>query len=218
MASVYSASVRLLLRSDVGRRDLENAVFFLATGHHVRFAGIWKALAKPGPYDNERLGFNTIRWLDASNAMRLCTRTNWLYGAYERHWIDQCVKRGYRARILGSTQPLTPQALAGCGVLIYKQWDHVPESEFHLIETFVRNGGGLVFSGPGWSWLAYYKNLTLDDFPQNKLGLHFGVRFEDGEVADPTNNSGNPGCPIIHRFYPATPFPIDLTAEKGNKG
>jgi len=54
--------------------------------------------------------------------------------------------------------------------------------------------------GLGWSWEPYNPGKTLDDYPMNKIGEVFGIRWIDGYISDPTNNYN--GQPVFHTFYP----------------
>lgn len=83
-------------------------------------------------------------------------------------------------------------ALEGTGILVVgNAWgDYLPE-EVDSIEKFVRNGGGLLMVGLGWSWHDYSAKEThqckgknaqqdikdLKTYPMNVIGKKFGIEW-----------------------------------------
>jgi hypothetical protein len=155
----------------------------------------------PSTFDNERFGDNAIRWLDNRSTKTICLRqTRWSPGV-ESGLVDRLVfRQGYRKRVVPQGSPLTIASLTGCGVLIYvAQWDKTSPTETDAVESFVRQGGGLYCEGTGWSFQQYI-DMNLDHFPMNELGSRFGVRFDGGNVEDPTRRGGAPWEPVIKSF------------------
>lgn len=177
----------------------------IATAH----AYLYKA-DKPPFYDNERLGHNAIAWLDSRDTKRICVRRTASRSA-ETRLVDVLVKTGrYEKKVVEIGQALTVRSLSGCGVLIYElQAEQVPEEEYELIEKFVETGHGLYLWGLGWAWLTYQKK-PLDEYPMNKLGKRFGIRFEDGVLGDANNHNTKDGGLVFHHFYQGSP----VTSEK----
>jgi len=88
--------------------------------------------------------------------------------------------------------PLTDAALADAGVLIVgNAWGDFGEAEKDAIERFVREGGGMLLAGLGWSWAEYAADPQLACaggpartspgdiavYPMNELGARFGVEW-----------------------------------------
>jgi hypothetical protein len=85
-------------------------------------------------------------------------------------------------------------------VLIGNAWGDFSQQEIDALKSFVSSGGGLLLMGLGWSWEPYNPGKTLDDYPMNKIGEVFGIRWIDGYISDPTNSYN--GQPVFHTFYP----------------
>jgi hypothetical protein len=101
---------------------------------------------------------------------------------------------GYQVR--GAPGRLDDQTLADAGVLIIgNAWEPLLPEEIAAIDRFVRNGGGVFLAGLGWSWISDANNprarcsgtppvpepVTLNTYPMNLLGAHFGVQWTDEE-------------------------------------
>ena len=65
-------------------------------------------------------------------------------------------------------------------------------------------GGGLWLTGLAWGYLQT-TNLPPASYGMNLIGRRFGIRFEYGQLNDPTNCAGGTGNPVFHAFYPASP-------------
>jgi hypothetical protein len=101
---------------------------------------------------------------------------------------------GYRVR--DAPGRIDDRTLGDVGVLIIgNAWFSFQPDEIKAIERFVANGGGVFLAGLGWSWVSDANNpeatcpnappvptpVTLDTYPMNVLGAHFGVRWIDEE-------------------------------------
>jgi hypothetical protein len=60
--------------------------------------------------------------------------------------------------------------------------------------TYVREGGGLLLGGLGWSWVGYSKK-PVEDYPANRLAAPFGFGF--------TRDTFEPGAGLRLRPPPA---------------
>lgn len=89
---------------------------------------------------------------------------------------------------------LNDQMLKDAGVLVIANaWTDLQPAEIAAVERFAQRGGGVFLAGLGWSWrqdannpnLACLGNptrpnpVTMADYPMNKLGASFGVRWTD---------------------------------------
>ena len=155
-----------------------------------------------GLFDNKRFGNNVVDWLDKSSTKRILVTTShreWYGGANFDSFKQELESRGYTVTKFSGA--ITTVSLSGIGVvLIGDAWGEITQQEIDLLRSFVSSGGGLFLMGLGWSWEPYNPGSTLDDFPMNKLGEHFGIRWISGYISDPTNNYNNQ--PVFHTFYP----------------
>lgn len=78
---------------------------------------------------------------------------------------------------------------AGAAVLIVSP-GRINAEEAKKIETFVRNGGGLLTGTPGWGWRQTHSMKSLDsDMPLNQILAQAGITFADGTVKRPANGT-----------------------------
>lgn len=104
---------------------------------------------------------------------------------------------GYNVR--DASGSLDDHALAGAGVLVIgNAWTAFQPAEVAAIDRFVRDGGGVLLAGLGWSWVSDANNpaatcpgappvpepVTLDTYPMNLLGAQFGVRWTEERSHD----------------------------------
>jgi hypothetical protein len=169
----------------------------LALGHEGFFVN--EALEL---YDNKKFGNNIVDWLDKPGKRKILVTTGhseWYGGGNFDNFKIELENRGYAVVRFSGT--LTASVLSDVGVvLIGNAWGTISQSEIDSLKDFVTNGGGILLEGLGWSWEPYNPGKTLDDYPMNKIGKIFGVRWISGYINDPTNNYN--GQPIFHTFYP----------------
>lgn len=155
-----------------------------------------------GLFDNEKFGNNVVDWLDKLNRREILATTGhreWYGGGNFDRFKSELEDRGYVVDRFSGT--LTESVLSDIGVvLVGTAWGAFLESEIDALKGFVSGGGGLLLTGLGWSWEPYNTGFTLDDYPMNKIGEIFGIRWIDGGISDPTNSYE--GQPIFHTFYP----------------
>jgi len=154
--------------------------------------------------DSKRLALNIVDWLDQRRTKRVLVTTGhqeWGGGDNFSSLQAALQEKGYS--FLRWDRPLFPGALADIGVVIVgTAWAPFTTEEIATLNAFVRDGGGLFLQGLGWSWPPAHPGLTLDDYPMNKLGADYGVRWIDRCVTDPTNQRYD--RPVFHCLYPNT--------------
>ena len=165
-------------------------------------------------FDNAKFTANVLKWLDVNKKGKILLTTGhgeWLNSGNTLTLKQIAIDSGFTFSI--TSDRLTDKLLENVGVIIIASaWKDFEDSEIESIENFVTNGGGLFILGLGWSWLGYHEGKTLDDFPMNKIGKMFGIKWIDGIVKDPTNNYK--GTPTFHIFHdPCFPYipPTDTT-------
>ncbi|MGH2568560.1 MAG: hypothetical protein ACRDGA_09490, partial [Bacteroidota bacterium] len=154
-------------------------------------------------YHNRIFGLNVMQWLDGQDRKRVLFaegHSEWVRSTIA--FVDTLRSRGYVVEATGSKIDLV--TLSQHGVLVVGDaWGDFTASELSAIDSFVEAGGGLLMMGLGWSWEPYNPGRTLDDYPMNKLGRYFNIRYIDGYISHPTNNQN--GSPIFNTFYPNLP-------------
>jgi len=153
-------------------------------------------------FDNKKFGLNIVKWLDKSGSRRVLVTTGhreWLGGENFESFKRELESLGYTVtRFSGQ---ISASELSGVGVvLIGNAWGDFTREEVEELQSFVYKGGGLLLMGLGWSWEPNNPGRTLDDYPMNKIGEVFGIRWIDGYITDPTNSYN--GQPVFHTFYP----------------
>jgi hypothetical protein len=151
-------------------------------------------------YDNGKFGNNIIDWLDEGTKKKMVLVTTghsewWVATDRYDKFFDNLEARGYQVSRFSGV--ITPSELSNVNVLLINSaWDEFSDSEIDAINNYVSNGGGLFVWGLGWSWVKY--KGPIDDYPMNKLGKQFGIRWIDGYIEDSDNNYQ--GQPIFHTF------------------
>ncbi|MBO3840674.1 MAG: hypothetical protein QXJ72_08125 [Thermoproteota archaeon] len=153
-------------------------------------------------FDNKKFGNNVVDWLDKLGRKKILVTTGhreWYGGDNFNSFKSELERRGYN--VIRFSGAISQSILSDVGVvLIGNAWGELSPSEINVLREFVEGGGGLFLMGLGWSWEPYNPGKTLDDYPMNKIGGLFGIRWIDGYISDPTNNYN--GQPIFHTFYP----------------
>lgn len=143
--------------------------------------------------DNLRFAENALRWAEPIDETEGCgSGTTIAY--WEGTYAGQDAIRTVRSLIdrLGWTfrvvRPSQFEADLQCASVLWYVSDWHPPSDFAarhvpLIEAFVRNGGGLLVGGLGWSYHQY--NPDNPNYAADDLGKPFGFRFtRDAFVGD----------------------------------
>ncbi|MEM2529247.1 MAG: hypothetical protein QXG40_07635 [Ignisphaera sp.] len=153
-------------------------------------------------FDNKRFGNNVVDWLDKLGRKKILVtigHREWYGGDNFNSFKSELERRGYN--VVRFSGVISQSILSDVSVvLIGNAWGEFSLSEIAALREFVDSGGGLLLMGLGWSWEPYNPGKTLEDYPMNKIGELFGIRWIDGYIRDPTNNYN--GQPIFHTFYP----------------
>jgi len=93
-------------------------------------------------------------------------------------------------------------------IIVGNPWEELSASELDALESFVKNGGGLLIASLGWYW-AYEKNdPALENLPTNRIGARLGFRFENGSGSYRFN------IPPEQK-KPAEPKPLEMVQAEG---
>ncbi len=154
-----------------------------------------------GLFDTLKLNLQAVAWMDGAGTKKAAFLTG--HGELARTSRSRVLTSALRARGYKVTDipgRITVSSLSGIGVVIIGNAvkDFTP-SELNVLETYVKNGGGLLLAGLGWFWKPYH-HRPLDQYPMNVLGERLGIRWLDGYVVDPTNKYN--GNTVFHTFYP----------------
>jgi len=153
-------------------------------------------------FDNRVFARNVIEWLSRLNGSKILVsrgHSEWDFGSGFDEFRRMLENLGYNVTLYYG--PLTPEILSNYDVLLIgNAWGNFTQEEISAILNFVNNGGGLLLTGLGWSWPP--ENPTLDNYPMNIIGEHFGVRWIDSYIEDKDPQDNYNGSPIFHVFYP----------------
>ena len=71
---------------------------------------------------------------------------------------------GYTYEVVGA--PLTNTVLTETDILVIgSAWSDFSDQEIADISAYVKQGGGLLLSGTGWSWVAYHPGPPSSNTP-----------------------------------------------------
>jgi len=147
--------------------------------------------------DNRAFLINAANWLNGHGAQQVLFTSGhgeWVKAPQFEALRQVLVGEGYTVSEVNGV--LSAGILAGHSLLfIGNAWSAFTEAEIAAIEQYVRNGGGLMMVGLGWSW-----NGDLDDYPMNRVAAPFGARWMPGAIVDPTHQHN--GSAIFRTFHP----------------
>jgi hypothetical protein len=137
----------------------------------------------------------TVSWLKGpegpSTVVIAAGHCEWMAIGVE-DWLLPGLLQTWGYNIQGAPGRLTDEALENAGVLIVgNAWGDFGPGEKEVIERFVRNGGGVLLAGLGWSWAENAADPQLACpgspvrtspgdmavYPMNVLGASFGVEW-----------------------------------------
>ena len=144
-----------------------------------------------GVGDTRRLMANAIEWVaadersgrDDETGGRKAVRIG-LTG--RRAMADALRAEGFDTQ--GRSRKDLFDGLTGFDVICLGQ-DRLSEEESRSVQSFVRNGGGLIMAGLGWGWLQLNPSQTLDEHPGNRLLADVGVAWTS-ETLSRTSEQG----------------------------
>jgi Caspase domain len=176
-------------------------------GHVLAYAhdGVLNDAELKPESDNLRFGENALRWLVPAGVPSGCPdRTTILFwpGTYlpaqsVRAMRELIQRRGW---VFVETRPERLGADLRCAAVLWyaSDWDPPPDFAVRhvpLIAQFVREGGGLLVGGLGWSQAQYQPG---QHYAANDLGVPFGFQFtldyfeSDGRKPIPLYPGGSP--------------------------
>jgi len=151
-------------------------------------------------FDNKMFARNIIEWLsklEKGDVLISQGHREWYFGPGFNEFRKMLEELGYNVTLYYGS--LTSEILSNYDVLLIgTAWGKFTKEEVSAIVNFVYNGGGLLLTGLGWSW----PGITLDDYPMNIIGEHFGIRWIDAYTEDKDPEHNYKGAPIFHVFYP----------------
>ncbi len=154
-----------------------------------------------GLFDTLKLNLQAVTWMDGTGTKKAAFLTG--HGEVARTSRSRVLTGALRAKGYQVTDipgRVTASALSGIGVVVIgNAVNDFTSTELTVLETYVKNGGGLLLAGLGWFWKPYHKR-PLDQYPMNVLGERFGIQWLDGYVVDPTNKYN--GNTVFHTFFP----------------
>lgn len=151
-------------------------------------------------FDNGRLVSNVVTWLDQRTSRKV------LYTTGHDEGIGTANLTGLRSLLpqysfTPISAPITSTQLPTDAVLIigHAKADFTL-AEIEVIRRFVAAGGGLLLAAQGWAWIPYW-NRPLDEFPMNRVGEPFAIRWLGANLRDPTDETAAEEA-IYHTLYP----------------
>ena len=151
--------------------------------------------------DNEKFTTNAITWLDKNVKKKTLIsvgHSEWLNSSNTAILSSLLTNMGFSVNYYSGT--FSSSTLNDVGlVIIGAAWSDFTNNEIENLKNYVQNGNGLFLLGVGWSWVPYHPGTTIDDYPMNKLGREFGIKWIEGTVSDPTDMYLGT-IPIFHIF------------------
>ena len=100
-----------------------------------------------------------------------------------------------------ATTPTTLDMLSNYDAyVIGTAWAGFSSDEVEATTQFVNQGGGLLLTGVGWSWVNPSLGRTIDNFPMNVIASQFGIKILEDGILDPSDYypGGSPANPTFH--------------------
>jgi hypothetical protein len=157
----------------------------MAVGH----ASVFKDTSSA---DNAKFTENTFNWMCNGESKKIAYLTGCSFTMPSGSAVYNLLfPKGFS--ILSISAPITASKLSGISCLVVgNMWNHqFTESEVEVVQQYISNGGGLLLSGLGWSWLSYHPEQTIHDYPMMKLAQPYGIRWLGGYMT-----------PDFNQFYP----------------
>lgn len=79
-------------------------------------------------------------------------------------------------RPTGDARDLASQLRCVNALIWGNPWDDIGDPLLAAVVAYVRDGGGLLLGGLGWSWMGYSQK-PMEDYPANRLAAAFGFGF-----------------------------------------
>ena len=108
--------------------------------------------------------------------------SEWLTSYKAEIFTESLEERNYVVDSFKGT--ITQKVLRNYDVLIIgTAWTRFSAFEIDAIVKFVDDGGGLLLTGVGWSWIEH-RGSPIENYPMNKLAARFGAYFNKDIIQD----------------------------------
>ena len=174
-------------------------------------AGQFQGIAN---HDNRPFLVNVAAWLNPQGGNRVKLSSGHgerLFASRMADYALELQSLGYTYEVVGA--PLTNTVLTETDILVIgSAWSDFSDQEIADISAYVKQGGGLLLSGTGWSWVAYHPGSTIEQYPMNRLAAPFAARWPSSIFRDPTDSVD--GSVLFDVLYPdaASAFPTLASA------
>lgn len=166
----------------------------IAIGHDGALVN--ESMAK---YDQLQFMLNSIKWLNKTNKKTILVKNGWASISNMSTFLNKLKVDGYTVSTLEDNSNLT-----NVGIIIFgNDWNgNVPYNAAFItkIDDFVKNGGGVLMAGLGWSF------GDLNSYAMNSIGAIFGFRF-GGDLMY---------VPYVTDFYSASNKPLTTMSALNN--
>ncbi|MFK7981874.1 MAG: hypothetical protein AB8G86_17970, partial [Saprospiraceae bacterium] len=190
--------------------NIENPIFTVGTEYGE---GLVIGMANERPivddaggittFDNQAFFENTFEFLNNGKGKRIGINNGWAFDGNMTTIKTALEAKGFTFTNLSI--PITATQLSTIDVLFMgNDWRNVgtvDQVEVDIVESFVRNGGGALLMGLGWSWPN-----DLAAYPMNRFASPFGFEFISNYFSEPINHYSL--WPYFVNMYPN----IDLDA------
>ena len=148
--------------------------------------------------DNLTFVDNALRWVHNTASCNSGTVQVAIFEGFQTRQntseiADLLTTRDWSYQPLDPTQPLSPQLECASALVWGNPWDEVSDEQLRDVVEYVRNGGGLLLGGLGWSWRDF-SGSAMADYPSSRLAAVFGFGF--------TTDAFQPAATV--RVLPAT--------------
>ncbi|MGQ9847103.1 MAG: VPS10 domain-containing protein, partial [Bacteroidales bacterium] len=154
-----------------------------------------------GMLSNEKFTTNSFNWLDKNGKKKIVLSTGhneWLNVSNTSRLKNIAQSQGFTFEVYNGS--FTSSVLENTGIVVIgAAWGFFTNFEIDCLKSFVKNGGGLFLLGLGWSWVANNTGKAIENYPMNKIGSQFGIKWVDGVISNK-----NSTMPIFQIFYPET--------------
>lgn len=163
-------------------------------------------------FDNKQFFLNVIHWLNQGQDRVVGLVDGFFITAASLKLKDILTQNGYKVRLI--TSYFDAQAFNGVDVIIdLNNWrdrsNVMSQVEINFFIDFVKNGGGALLGGSGFSW-PFPQKYTM-----NQMAEGIGFRWTKARLIPQNNNLD--GYPYFKDFFP-TSRPLCSTIDADNDG
>ncbi|MFN0148624.1 MAG: TIR domain-containing protein [Dehalococcoidia bacterium] len=152
----------------------------------AEFAACKARLAPALQADNLVFADNALRWVLSSFTCDGSSITIAIFEEFEslantRELAAMLNRRGWDYKRLDPSRPLADQLECVDALIWGNVWEATDQQLFEVVQ-YVRDGGGLLLGGLGWSWVQAGPGSpsappSLETYPANRLAAAFGFAF-----------------------------------------